>query len=143
VLVLPHRIADQLKAEAHAAAPRECCGALLGRRELARRVVRELRPARNVASTPEVEYVMHPDDLLRVLDESERGGAERQLLGFYHSHPRGPDGMSGTDRSRATWDGFAYVLYAVPDDRLAAWVWDQAERRFRPEELVLDRGEAA
>jgi proteasome lid subunit RPN8/RPN11 len=138
MLVLPQWVAEELKALARAAMPHECCGALLGTRDGERRVVGALRPARNIAAVPQVEYVVHPDDLLRILNESERGGPDRQLLGFYHSHPYGPDGPSGTDRSRATWDGFAYVLYSVTSDKLGSWVWDGAAEQFRSQLIVVD-----
>lgn len=137
MLVLPRGLAEDLKRHATSSLPRECCGALLGTRDGGRKRVARVLEARNIARAPEVEYVMHPDDLLRALREAETGNGGG-LLGFYHSHPFGPRGPSRTDAARAAWDGFSYVIYCLRPEGLGSWVWDGARKAFAAEPVVVE-----
>jgi proteasome lid subunit RPN8/RPN11 len=50
------------------------------------------------------------------------------VVGFYHSHPRGPAAPSETDRDRATWTGYVYAI--VAPEAVVAYRWTGAS--FRP-----------
>jgi proteasome lid subunit RPN8/RPN11 len=53
-----------------------------------------------------------------------------ELIGFFHSHPRGPAAPSQFDTDRA-WPGYVYLilgLEAPADARVRAWVLDENGR---------------
>lgn len=111
------------------AAPLECCGLLLGPAEdHASEAVR----APNVHDNPRTEYEVDPDALLEAVRRAEAG--DEELVGFYHSHPRGPDAFSDTDRARGAWEGRTYLLLCLDPLAARAGRWDG--ERFRPVPVV-------
>ncbi|WP_284013106.1 desampylase [Halobaculum litoreum] len=142
-LLLPAAVRDSLHERRAAGAPAEVCGVLLGRRaaddgdaghgdgrdgeapDPVDRVV-EAVAVDNVAADPERFYELDPAETVAAIE----AGADRGLdvVGFYHSHPRGPADPSATDRERATWSGYVYCVVA-PDD-LVAYRW--TGETFRP-----------
>jgi proteasome lid subunit RPN8/RPN11 len=121
-LVLPDAVRERLQARARHGAPAEVCGVLAGRREETddgdvAHVDRAIATP-NGAADPRTTYEIPPEHLHRVLDRVEAAGDD--VLGFYHSHPRGPCEPSDTDRRQATWTGYAYLV-VVPDGALGAW----------------------
>jgi len=131
VLELSRDAYDAVLDHARADAPREACGALLGRREGDRVVASTVRRVPNVAEASRVTYELDPEAVVAVFDEAEATG--RDVVGFYHSHPAGPARMSDTDRERASWPGYVYVLasLAARPPMLDAWTW--TGERFDPE----------
>lgn len=85
--------------------PLEACGLLggIGRRVLA------VCPVRNELASP-VRYRVHPEDLIRVIQDLEARGWE--LVGIYHSHPHGPPFPSTTDIAEAYYPEAIYVIAA-------------------------------
>lgn len=113
-LHLPGQVVARLWAQARREAPRECVGALggvwtAGEGGGALGQVGGLYPLDNVSARPETEYLAGPGGLLRALRAMEAAGLE--LVGLYHSHPRGPARPSATDRRRAAYD----VPYLIAD----------------------------
>ena len=100
-----------LLAEATKAAPRECCGLLLGREGR----VTEARSAANVAADPLRHFEIDPAALIAA-HRAERGGG-LQLLGYYHSHPAGHPLPSVTDCAHASGDGRAWAIVAQAEVR--------------------------
>ena len=108
--------------------PEEACGLLVGSvgasgtDEGPSRVER-IHRMQNVAQNPEVTYEIDPEAQFRVMEELETQGWE--VVGFYHSHPRGPDGPSTTDHARATWQGYHYLIVSLGGEipMVDAWVW--------------------
>ena len=57
------------------------------------------------------------------MDRIEENGME--VVGFYHSHPIGPDEPSETDAADATWDGYSYVIVSLNGSHpfVGSWRW--------------------
>lgn len=105
---LPVGLAEQLTRWARAGAPREACGALVGRRDGERLVVREARRGRNLAERPD-RFELDPGELVSwELAAAVRGD---ELVAIWHSHPHGPAELSGLDQ-RARLGGWAQVVVA-------------------------------
>jgi 3-phosphoshikimate 1-carboxyvinyltransferase len=53
------------------------------------------------------------------------GVAALDVVGFYHSHPRGPPRPSETDARLAAWPGHSYVIVSLAGDEatLGSWRW--------------------
>ncbi|MFB6353977.1 MAG: desampylase [Halobacteriales archaeon] len=136
MLAVPRAVYDAVVAHAVEAAPEEACGVIGGEFEERRSTVRAVRRATNAADAPRHEYAIDPAEQLALHDELEAAGHD--VVGFYHSHPRGPAGPSGTDVERATWPDRSYVIVDLAGEHpfVGAWRWDGAAERFVRE--VLD-----
>ncbi len=96
---------------AHAAAPREACGLLLGEGER----VLALAPSRNLAAAAdafEIDTALH----LR-LQRLARARPGRDLLGVWHSHPTGPAVPSARDLAGAWEPRLAWLISAAEGTR--------------------------
>lgn len=102
---------DRLQKEARASLPRECCGILLGRKGH----IEAVRPTRNVHPTPETHFEIDPQALIDAHRAARQGGA--QVLGYYHSHPKGPAHPSATDRAMAAGDGGIWAIIGASEVR--------------------------
>lgn len=138
-IVIPERVRDDILAHAREGAPDEVCGILAGSRGDDRRVAAR-RPAENAAENPRTRYEIDPRDQLALLEAIDDAG--REVVGFYHSHPRGPPGPSETDAAEATWPGRSYVIAAPDEGRggetawsLDSWRW--SGEAFVPEEVRI------
>lgn len=96
-----------LHEEATRAAPRECCGLLLGQGTRIERAV----PAANVHPEPARAFEIDPAALIGAHRAARYGGPE--LLGYYHSHPNGRAAPSPTDRAAASGDGRIWAIVAA------------------------------
>jgi proteasome lid subunit RPN8/RPN11 len=105
------------------ALPGECCGILVGRRQQRDLHVSRAPRARNLAPARHTDrYLIDPEDLVVADAAAEATGEE--ILGFYHSHPRGEPTMSLADRKQA-WPGYAYLIASLRGTvRLRAWIVD-------------------
>jgi proteasome lid subunit RPN8/RPN11 len=101
-------IAARLVAHARAAAPRECCGFLVGSGSR----VEEFVPTANVDPDPS-RYRIDPASHIE-LNRRLRGSA-RSILGVYHSHPRGGDAPSPSDVAEASYRDFVHVIVSLED----------------------------
>ncbi len=106
VLEVTSGVMATLLEEASRAAPRECCGLLLGREGL----VEQALPAANVHPEPLRHFEIDPAALIAAHRAARAGGA--QLLGYYHSHPRGHPVPSATDCEHASGDARAWAIIA-------------------------------
>ncbi len=111
----------QMRAHAAAAHPQEACGILLG----AGGRITAARPARNVHPAPHTHFEIDPQALVDA-HRSARGEGGAQVIGYYHSHPRGPALPSATDRACASGDGRVWAILAGPD----ATFWRDGEQGF-------------
>lgn len=94
--------------------PYECCGILAGINDTASHLYR----IRNTSSNPH-RYLMDPQQQLDVILETRNHG--RDLLAFYHSHPRNRAYPSATDvreAQRSGWLGedIYYILVSLETD---------------------------
>jgi len=102
-----------LIAESAKAAPEECCGLLLGEGAL----IAEAMPAQNVAEDRLTRFEIDPMALLAAHKAARAGGA--QVLGYYHSHPKGHPVPSATDCEHASGDARLWAI--VAGDKVAFW----------------------
>ena len=138
------RQAEHLRAiEDHARRgyPREVCGVLVGRRE-ADVAVEDVIPVENrEREAPRVRYQIAPEDLLRIQRESR--ASQRDVVGFYHSHPDHPARPSETDRRIAAEglsDGVVHMVFSVDGSGRtvpSAWVFRDARQAFEDEPLAV------
>ncbi len=133
-LELPAPIESTLIEQAREATPAECCGILGGTFGPDRRRVTSAYPTTNVARDPTTRYLIDPEEQLAVFEQLE--GRGEAIVGFYHSHPRGPSGPSATDREGAAWPDRSYVIVSlegtargddgaggIRDECVTAWRW--------------------
>ena len=116
---------------AAAAAPDECCGILVGRPTIAAEphVVVAAHPATNLAAAQTRRFDIAASDVARVAQGARNHGLD--LIGFYHSHPRGEAYPSAADIANASaWPGYLHII-AAPNDpaRLRAWLTDLPDWR--------------
>lgn len=131
MLVLGRAAYEGVLAHAREVAPEEACGLLAGSTEPHATVSRIAR-ATNAAATPEYTYEIDPEEQFRLMETLEEEGFD--VVGIYHSHPRGPDGPSTTDRARATWEGYHYLIVSLGGEVpvVDAWVWTGEQFRRSP-----------
>ena len=100
---------DAITTHARRESPRECCGLLLG----TDREIREAVAVANVADEPHRHFRVSPADhfalIRRCRDTLSLESKVVEIIGVYHSHPRGAPVPSPTDRQEATAD-FLYVI---------------------------------
>ena len=120
----------QMRAAAAAAHPHEACGILLGE---GTRITAALA-ARNVHPAPETHFEIDPEALIAAHRAARAGGP--QVVGYYHSHPRGAAVPSATDQAAAARDGRIWAIIAADDLRL----WRDGEAGFSPLSLCLTDG---
>jgi proteasome lid subunit RPN8/RPN11 len=132
MLALPADVRAEILAHAREGAPEEVVGLLAGRLDSDRSVVERIYKATNAAETPETRYEIAPAEELELLERVDEEGFE--VVGFYHSHPRGPAGPSETDARLAAWSGRSYLIVSLADGtaELGSWRWSgetfEAER---------------
>lgn len=102
LLFLPATLGEALAALTLALAPREACGALLGRRTAHAFRLQALRAGPNLHPHPCVGFELDPGTVVAAEHEARALGLER--IGFFHSHPAGPARPSPADRANA-WAG--------------------------------------
>ena len=130
----PHR--DAIVDHAREGAPEEVVGVLAGTHGEAARVERRYR-ASNAAETPETRYEIAPEAELGLLERIDEAGLD--VVGFYHSHPRGPLEPSATDARLAAWPGRSYVIVSLAggDAGIGSWRW--RGERFERESIRVVR----
>jgi proteasome lid subunit RPN8/RPN11 len=94
----------RMASEAAKAAPRECCGLLLGRGATIEAIV----PCRNIHPDPEGYFEIDPQMLIDAHRAARSGGP--QVLGYYHSHPGGQSRPSPVDQAMAHGDGKVWAI---------------------------------
>jgi proteasome lid subunit RPN8/RPN11 len=121
--------------------PHECCGALLGRTDGARKMVVGVIALENARTeNRERRFLVDDSDYLRVEKEADRRGLA--LLGFYHSHPDHPAAPSATDLEQA-FPWFSTVILSVrggKPEALTSWILDEDRARFLEETIVPNEG---
>ena len=133
-MYLAASVRASLIAHAREEAPDEACG-LLGGRSGTQPVVQTSIRTANIAAEPTYRFEIDPEALLAGRDRLESAGQE--LIGFYHSHPKGPAEPSETDQEAARWDQTYTVIVSLdgPDPTIGAW-FDTGES-YRPEPIEI------
>jgi proteasome lid subunit RPN8/RPN11 len=132
-------IASQLLAQARVAGGVECCGLLGGRQG----VITQVIPAANAAATPAASYEIAPAELFGLMRRIRAVGLE--LLGIYHSHPRGVNQPSARDVERAYYpDAVYFVVSPLLDEPCPVRAFSIREGRVTELEMeVVDYPAAA
>ena len=118
-LALPGALRAQILAEARAAAPRECCGLVLGRHGGNGVAATALHRARNRAEDGN-RFEIAPEDHFAAQRAARAAG--EAVIGCYHSHPRGAPVPSAADLAGAGEEGFFWLI-ATPEGALAAFIY--------------------
>jgi len=134
MLRLAPSVREDIVAHARESAPEEVCGILAGRHGAAAdggaSTAKASARATNAADSPRNRYELAPAEQLELMRELEDEGHE--VVGFYHSHPRGPPAPSNVDAHEATWEGYSYVIVSLgaaePDVRSWRWTGERFER---------------
>jgi proteasome lid subunit RPN8/RPN11 len=137
VVHISRELLDAIMAQAMAAAPRECCGLLLSHGELRR--VDAVQPTVNVAADPESRFEIDPRLLLAHHRAQRAGGA--QIIGCYHSHPRGTPAPSMSDAAQAEGRGEIWLICSGDGKSATAWIahpGGSVHGMFSPAGLIVD-----
>jgi proteasome lid subunit RPN8/RPN11 len=119
--MMPARLqltADQartLTALAEAAAPRECCGLLIGHDSAEGLIVSEIVPTANVAADPVRSFEIDPQSQFETLRRLR--GSPLRMIGHYHSHPNGAAELSRHDLAMAHDPTAVWLLIPLADGR--------------------------
>jgi proteasome lid subunit RPN8/RPN11 len=135
ILRLSRTLAEAIRNGTAAAGSHECCGLLLGDRAALR--VDAILPAANVADDPQHCFEIDPAVLLAAHKAARAGGPE--IVGHYHSHPRGEPVPSATDAAMAQGEGEIWLIVGH-DGAMRAWQArpeGSLHGRFLPIELAL------
>lgn len=137
MLRLADDLRDRLIDHARRAAPEEACGVLAGETGDGDLRVTEVLPCRNADERPRYRYTIDPGDQMEAFRTIDQEGLD--LVGFYHSHPRGPRRPSETDADRASWSGYVYVIVSLEGDEptIGAWRYTD-EGGFAEERISID-----
>jgi proteasome lid subunit RPN8/RPN11 len=118
--------------------PYECCGLLIGRYEPdGAKVVLETYPISNAReeSAKRNRFLIRPEELLK--GERYARTKDREVVGFYHSHPESPAVPSQYDLEHA-WPTYSYIIVSVINQvagDLFSWEQQSDRSKFDREEL--------
>lgn len=116
-VTLPPRILAGLRRETGAAAPAECCGALIGEVHRTEIEVRNMIPVPNTAH--DLSSYRIDADVVRRL-ERQANAAGQQVVGFYHSHPTATAEPSVRDVADAV-PGYVYLIVDGTTGGVRCW----------------------
>jgi proteasome lid subunit RPN8/RPN11 len=131
-------LAKRIREEGEGAYPNECCGFLLGRSENDEsRTVETIIPMVNAGERAEQyhRFKIEPEDFMAA--EKEAVKQNRDLLGFYHSHPDHPASPSEYDRDHGL-PFYSYVIVSVARGTgkdITSWTLSE-NREFVQEEII-------
>lgn len=111
----------EMRQQVESLAPEEACGLLGGSVMENIYQVNEVIPVSNVLHSPE-RYQMDAEEQWMAFQRFESLGKE--LVGIYHSHPRGPAEPSATDRAEAYYPEAVYLIWsraAVDSSQPGEW----------------------
>jgi proteasome lid subunit RPN8/RPN11 len=131
---LPRSIAASIERHAHAEAPNEACGLVVGTDDPDNggRALR-YEPCRNELASP-TRYRIAAEDVLRVARAADIAG--EVVWAVVHSHVRTPAAPSQVDIDAATWPSALYLLVSLEAPGVRAWRIVHGERHEVPLEVV-------
>jgi len=130
---VPGSVRGSVIDHARGGAPEEVVGVFAGDRGEPSTVEAVYR-AENAAETPETRYEIAPAEEIELLEAVDDDGFD--VVGFYHSHPRGPLEPSEVDARLAAWPGYSYVIVSLADgEAVGSWRWNGD--RFEAEAVRL------
>jgi proteasome lid subunit RPN8/RPN11 len=120
---------DQMVAHARAEAPNECCGLLLA----ADALVTDAVAARNLRRSPS-RFQIDPADHFAAIRRARE--TSRDIVGAYHSHPRGPSVPSATDAEELNDPTLAHVIVSLATEPPSVRAFEWADGNFMAIDLV-------
>lgn len=112
---IPAAVIGEMLAHARKAAPRECCGLLVGKGES---IVRSVRARNRDAKV--TRYLIDPEDHFAAIRGARADGLE--VVGAYHSHPTSEAVPSPTDVAEAnSGSDFVYVIVSMLTNEVRAY----------------------
>lgn len=120
---------DRIVAHAVEDLPNECCGLLIGTKD----IVEDVARARNTKRS-KTRFQVEPADHFAAIRRARAGGFE--IVGAYHSHPSGPSGPSETDRARLTDPSMFHVIVSLAHGTRTVRAFRLTDGNFSPLELV-------
>jgi proteasome lid subunit RPN8/RPN11 len=133
-LALQPDVTAAIRRHAAEAYPNECCGALIGSNEIASEI---LELPNTTSEGPRRRFLVRPEDYRAA--EARATSRQRELLGFYHSHPDVAARPSQYDLDHA-WPFFSYVIVSVlqgePAD-MTCWRLASDRSQFEPMQLSM------
>ena len=128
-MLIPRSVVADMLAHARQAAPRECCGLLIGMGES---VVRSAR-ARNLEPRA-TRFSIDPGDHFKAIRGARAEGLD--VIGAYHSHPASAAVPSATDIAEAnSGPAFVYVIVSLVNEEVLAYRIDDGT--YEPVTLSL------
>lgn len=100
---IPDGLIDDLVKWANLEAPNEMCGFIM--RNGPEKIY--LKPCANVAKDPRHHFEIPAEDIVWAYER------EQDVVGIYHSHPRGPEGPSEADRKYAPPGKMRYFIVTL------------------------------
>ncbi|OGS57684.1 MAG: peptidase [Erythrobacter sp. RIFCSPHIGHO2_12_FULL_63_10] len=127
-------VVEALLLAAARAHPCEACGVLLGEDDR----VTSFAPARNVHPLPQTHFEIDPQALIDAhrAARASRSSGGPQVLGYFHSHPRGRAAPSPEDARMAAGDGAIWAIAAAGELTL----WRSEASGFSPLSYCLVNG---
>ena len=119
--------------------PYECCGLLIGALgDASAKSIDEVYAISNAreASAQRNRFLIAPEELLHA--ERYARARQREIVGFYHSHPDCPAVPSQFDLEHA-WPVYSYVIVSVRQGRaeeVLSWELLADRSRFEAEEIL-------
>lgn len=123
-LTVAPAIIEALHAEGARAVPQEACGLLLGQGTR----IDSIQPTRNIHHAPETHFEIDPQALIDAHRGARSSGPE--IIGYYHSHPKGPPQPSATDRAMAAADGRIWAIIGLGIDQGRVEFWHDTPSGF-------------
>ncbi len=127
-LILPSNLLQEIIRHAVNCLPEEACGLLAGIGVK----VEEVIPVENIEHS-QVRYRMKPEEQLEAFLHIEEKGWD--LLGIYHSHPKGPETPSENDLNEAYYPEAIYVIVSRNIDQWSVRGFTIRERQ--PSEVII------
>lgn len=128
-------VVHTMRIEGEKAYPNECCGVMLGRSDSVFRVVDEILPIDNARESGEQyhRFLIEADELMQA--EVYALHHQKDVLGFYHSHPDHPASPSRYDHEHAL-PFYSYVIVSVANGKavdLTSWELTADRKEFLSE----------
>ena len=136
-LELSNSVYKEIKDHGSKTFPNECCGFLFGSIDNDIRIVSEIKIQDNeFEQSQENRFLITPESYK--LAEEYGDKIDKDLLGFYHSHPDSPAIPSQYDIDHA-WPWYSYLIISVlsgkPGELLA---WQLREDRSKFDKVILN-----
>ena len=109
MLIIQSEIAKKLRSHAKSEYPRECCGIILGKRTEEQKTAEKIIQTENISGSPRYFQI---DPLAVLKAELSAEQEQREITGFYHSHPDCKAIPSEQDIT-AMIAGYSYLIISV------------------------------